>query len=80
MEINKTLSLSGQIILSVNNSNTQVMFLGATLDLNRQIINTSKQILNKELVDNNLEEVQKQIEEFDNEVKNQASINGFSAV
>ena len=80
MEINKTLSLSGQVILNINNTSVQVVFLGATVDLNRQMVSTSKQIMNKELVDNNIEEVQKQIDEFNQAVKTQAVANGTNII
>jgi hypothetical protein len=80
MNINKSLSLSGQVILNVNNMDTQVVFLNATLDLERKIINVSKQILNNNIVEANTEEVQKQIDEFNLAVKTQAEINGFSVI
>jgi citrate lyase gamma subunit len=80
MNINKSLSLNGQVILNINNTDVQVMFLNANLDLDRKIINTSKQTVNNTLVESNIEEVQKQVDEFNLEVKNQATINGFSVI
>lgn len=78
MKVNENINFNAQVMVKdTNNVDTQVMYLGATLDSGNMNVNINATTTNKELASANADVVKDQYVEFETAVKARAKELGF---